>query len=94
MARKPGDTVQLKLRFSEAIRGRLARAAKQHDQSLNSEIVARLYDSFRVERQMFDQLAETLVRSLEPALLKRMCTIIREKETGMDAYQEWKERKR
>jgi hypothetical protein len=94
MARKPGDTIQLKLRFPEAIRGRLARAAKQHGQSLNSEIVARLYDSFKVEREMFDQLAETLIRSLEPALLKRMYTIIREKGTEMDAYQEWKERKR
>jgi hypothetical protein len=90
MARKPGDTVQLKLRFPEAIRGRLARAAKQHGQSLNSEIVARLYDSFKVEREMFDQLAETLVHSLEPALLKRMCAIVRE----MDAYQEWKGGKR
>jgi len=94
MARKPGDTVQLKLRFPEAIRGRLARAAKQHGQSLNSEIVARLYDSFKVEREMLDQLAETLVRSLGPALLNRIVTIYRERETGMDAYEQWKERKR
>src|SRR5262249_36804630 len=94
MARKPGDTVQLKLRFPEAIRGRLARAAKQHGQSLNSEIVARLYDSFKVEREMLDQVAETLVSSLPRAIRNRMYTIMREEEPGMDAYEDWKERKR
>jgi hypothetical protein len=92
--RKPTDTVQLKLRFPEALRGRLERAAKGHGQSLNSEIVARLYNSFKVEREMLDQIAETLTRSLEPAILKRMVTLIREEQTGMDAYEEWKERKR
>jgi hypothetical protein len=92
--RKPGDTVQLKLRFPEALRGRLERAAKGHDQSLNSEIVARLYNSFKVEREMLDQVAETLVRSLDKDVLKRMTTMIREEETGIDAYEEWKDRKR
>jgi hypothetical protein len=94
MARKPTDTVQLKLRFPEALRGRLARAAKDRGQSLNSEIVDRLYNSFKVEREMLDQVAETLIRSLAPEVLKRMGRIIREDETGMDAYEEWKERKR
>jgi hypothetical protein len=46
MARKPTDTVQLKLRFSEALRRRLERAAKANNRSLNSEIVGRLEDSF------------------------------------------------
>jgi hypothetical protein len=46
MARKPTDTVQLNLRFSEALRRRLERAAKNNDCSLNAEIVDRLEKSF------------------------------------------------
>jgi hypothetical protein len=47
MARKPSDTVQLKLRFSETLRRRLAREARRHGQSLNSEIVSILEERFR-----------------------------------------------
>lgn len=47
MVRKPTDTVQLKLRFSEALRRRLEREAQRQDRSLNSEIVSRLDQSFR-----------------------------------------------
>jgi hypothetical protein len=43
--RKPTDMVQLKLRFSEALRRRLAREAKRRNCSLNTEIVARLDES-------------------------------------------------
>jgi hypothetical protein len=46
MARKPADTVQLKLRFPEALRKRIERAAKVSDRSLNLEIVSRLESSF------------------------------------------------
>jgi hypothetical protein len=49
MARKPTDTVQLKLRFSEGLRRKLEREAKRNDQSLNSEIVSRLDQSFSDE---------------------------------------------
>jgi hypothetical protein len=48
MARKPTDTVQLNLRFSEALRRRLERAAAGHDRSMNAEIVERLEQSFHV----------------------------------------------
>ena len=47
MARKLQDTVQLKLRFSEALRRRLEREAKRQEQSLNAEIISRLEQSFR-----------------------------------------------
>jgi plasmid stability protein len=47
VARKPSDTVQLKLRFPEALRRRLEREAKRHGRSLNSEILAILEDAFR-----------------------------------------------
>jgi len=47
MARKKTDVVQLKLRFSETLRRRLEREAKQQKQSLNGEIISRLEQSFR-----------------------------------------------
>jgi hypothetical protein len=46
MPRKPTDVVQLKLRFPEALRRRLERAAKSHGQSLNTEIVRILEEAF------------------------------------------------
>src|SRR5258706_7694584 len=49
MARKPTDTVQLNLRFSEALRRRLESAAKKRGGSLNSEIVDRLERSVEME---------------------------------------------
>jgi hypothetical protein len=49
MARKPTDTVQLKLRFPEALRRQLERAAAPKDESMNAEIVHRLEESFRTE---------------------------------------------
>jgi hypothetical protein len=45
MARKPTDVVQLKLRFPEALRRRLARLARENRRSMNSEIILRLDDS-------------------------------------------------
>lgn len=47
MARKPTDTVQLKLRFPEAMRRRLERVAGANDRSMNAEIIHRLDQSFR-----------------------------------------------
>jgi len=51
MARKPTDTVQLKLRFSERLRRRLEQAAKHNDWSMNAEIVNRLDTSFQKEAE-------------------------------------------
>lgn len=50
MARKPSDTVQLKLRFPEALRRQLERAARANDHSMNSEIIHRLERSFHSDR--------------------------------------------
>ena len=50
MARKPSESVQLKLRFSDALRRQLERAASAGDRSMNSEIVRRLERSFRTEQ--------------------------------------------
>ena len=65
MARKPTDTVQLNLRFSETLRRRLEREAARHDQSLNAEIVHRLEQSFRVP-----ELEKTIDRAVEQAIFK------------------------
>src|SRR5438128_1897052 len=60
--RKATDTIQLKLRFSEALRRRLERA-KSDGRSLNSEIVHRLEQSFWLQVR----LPERLRRRLEQA---------------------------
>jgi Arc-like DNA binding domain len=49
MARKPTDTAHLNLRYPEALRRRLERAAKNSGRSMNTEIVERLEQSFRRE---------------------------------------------
>ena len=49
MGRKPADKVGLILRFDEALRRQLERAAKAHNRSMNAEIVERLRASFQRE---------------------------------------------
>jgi hypothetical protein len=56
MARKPTDTVQLKLRFDEKLRRQLEREAAKNDRSLNAEIISRLQRPFN----QADVLAEIL----------------------------------
>ena len=51
MARKPSDTVQLKLRFPEKLRLRIEAAAARNEHSMNAEIVQRLEQSFAKEDQ-------------------------------------------
>ncbi len=64
VARKPTDTVKLQLRFSEALRRRLERAATVSDQSMNSEIVRRLEASFRREEKA-ELILEAIDRTLK-----------------------------
>ena len=45
MARKSTDIVKLQLRFSEAMRWRLERAATRNNRSMNTEIIHRLQES-------------------------------------------------
>jgi hypothetical protein len=68
MARKPTDTVQLKLRFPEALRRRLEREAKRHGRSLNSEILAILENAFRKSDDV-----EQRARAFADALGDEMC---------------------
>jgi hypothetical protein len=76
MARKPTDTVQLKLRFSEGLRRRLEREAKRHGTSLNTEIVSILEKAFHrsddiqerakaVAAALGDELVNEIVKAAE-----------------------------
>jgi len=65
MARKPTDEVQLKLRFSEALRRRLERVAARNNRSMNTEIIHRLEESLardptieNLSRELNDRLAQ------------------------------------
>src|SRR5262245_45833368 len=58
MARKPTDTAHLNLRYPEALRRRLERAAKNSGRSMNTEIVERLERSFR--RKDFEKLQDAM----------------------------------
>jgi hypothetical protein len=58
VARKPTDTAHLNLRYPEALRRRLERAAKNSRRSMNTEIVERLEQSFR--REDFEKLQDTV----------------------------------
>jgi hypothetical protein len=74
MARKPSDTVQLKLRFPEALRRRLEREAKRHGQSLNSEIVSILEGAFRKSDEVHDRakaIAEALGEEIVHAIVEQ-----------------------
>jgi len=63
MARKPTDEVQLKLRFSEALRRRLERVAARNNRSMNTEIIHRLEESLAR-----DPTIENLLRELNDRL--------------------------
>ena len=60
MARKPTDTVHLRLRFDEKLRRRLERAAAENKQSMNAEIIRRLEESFQKQDQK--QLISSIVQ--------------------------------
>ena len=63
MARKPTDEVQLKLRFSEALRRRLERVAARNNRSMNTEIIHSLEESLAR-----DPTIENLLRELNDRL--------------------------
>jgi hypothetical protein len=56
--RKKTDVVQLKLRLVEDLRKRLEIAAESEKRSLNSEIIARLEESFHRAERASDELTE------------------------------------
>jgi Arc-like DNA binding dprotein len=76
MARKLTDEVQLKLRFSEALRRRLAREARRQKRSLNAEIIARLDQSLlSQEADLVTTTAKALLAGLDPDIARKMVEI-------------------
>lgn len=67
MPRKKSDTAQLKVRLRESLRSRLERAAKASAHPLNSEIVARLEQSFRAEEALGGRDLAALFRMMAAA---------------------------
>src|SRR5262249_1023588 len=73
MARRPTDTVQLKLRFPEALRRRLVREATRRGQSLNGYIVRILEEAFQQSdsvQQRAQAIAEALGDEIVQAIVK------------------------
>jgi len=66
MARKPSETVQLKLRFAESLRRQLEREANRHDVSMNSEIIRRLAESLKADQS--EEALTKLILDHEEAL--------------------------
>ena len=64
--RKKTDFVQFKIRFRESLRSRLELAAKGQERSLNSEIVARLEQSF--DREGLVRIRDQAEKALESIL--------------------------
>jgi Arc-like DNA binding domain len=54
MARKPTDSVQLKVRMPEHLRKKIEAQAAKYDRTLNAEIVRRLEESFDQARMLAD----------------------------------------
>jgi predicted ArsR family transcriptional regulator len=69
MARKPTDTVQLKLRFPEALRRRLVREATRRGQSLNGYIVRILEAAFQ-QSDSVQQRAQAIAEALGDEIVK------------------------
>jgi hypothetical protein len=65
MARKPTETVHLKLRFDEKLRRKIEAAATKNDQSMNAEIIQRLEESFRME-SIKEVVYTSAVRAMRP----------------------------
>jgi plasmid stability protein len=66
------DTVQLKLRFSEALRRRLEHEASRHGRSMNAEIIKRLETSFMASEQIPRLVADALLKGLDPDIIDAM----------------------
>jgi Arc-like DNA binding domain len=68
--RKPTDIVNLKVRFPEAMRARLAAEAKRNQRSLNGEIVYRLGVTFGPEGPALVRQYEDVQAELARAMSK------------------------
>ena len=87
MARKPTDTVQLKLRFPEALRRRLVREAARRGQSLNGYIVRILEAAFQQSdsvQQRAQAIAEAVGDEIVNAVVEKAKKIEEVPESFLD----------
>jgi HicB family len=97
MARKPTDTVQLKLRFPEALRRRLVREATRRGQSLNGYIVRILEEAFQQSdsvQQRAQAIAEALGDEIVDAIVEEAKKAEWEAAREMADYDEWSDSQR
>jgi hypothetical protein len=76
--RKPDDIVNLKLRFTEALRARIEQEAKKNQRSLNGEIVYRLGTTLGAEGAELAMLYERREEELRNRLREIVEAIIAE----------------
>jgi hypothetical protein len=82
MARKATDTIQLKVRMSEALRRQMEDAAARNGRSMNAEIVARLQRSVLGEENAITALAKMLLDSVPNNVRERMIELM--SQTAME----------
>jgi hypothetical protein len=75
MARKLTDTVQLKVRLSEALRRQMEDAAARNGRSMNAEIVARLQNSVQRHQDAVTELANVVLDSMSDEVRERVFQI-------------------
>ena len=80
--RKPDDIVNLKVRFSEAMRARLAQEAKRNNRSLNGEIVYRLGTTLGPEGLALASQFEELQAEAAKLLREVVQRVIAERQKG------------
>ena len=86
-------TVQLKLRFSEALRQKLEREAAFNHRSLNAEIITRLEASFISPDRIPRLIADALLKGLHPDIEDAIRDIVIEdyrSDEAMSTY-DWRE---
>jgi hypothetical protein len=76
MARKLTDTIQLKVRMSEALRREMEDAAARKGRSMNAEIVARLEYSARKDQDAITELAKLWLDSVPKNIRDRMIELM------------------
>jgi len=86
MARKLTDTVQLKVRLSEALRREMEDAAARRGRSMNAEIVARLESSVLKNKDAITELAKMLLDSVPDNVRQRMIELMSQTAWEMSPY--------
>jgi hypothetical protein len=80
--RKPDDIVNMKVRFTEALRARIEQEAKKNNRSINGEIVYRLGTTFGPEGLALANQFEQIQKEATIHLRKIVEDFIRQQKKG------------